>query len=578
MFTVESVLREKYPALPDSHKVYSPAILKILKLLFHERQFQQFERDYPHLKGLDFIEQVLEYFDFSYAVRHNERDRIPATGPVVIIANHPIGSLDGLALLKLVSEVRQDVKAVANDLLMTIKPLHCLLLPVDNMGGATPRENLRRIQEHLGGGGALIIFPAGEVSRLGPQGVRDGKWHPGFLRFARRSRADILPVYVDGRNSVLFYSLSLLAKPLSTLLLVREMFHQAQKNVGIRIGNPIAYSSYLDDALSEKAQLKLIKKQVYALRKSKPKSLFPAVAPVIAHPENRQLLKLEMRDCALLGETADKKKIYLYQHENASVIMRELGRLRELTFRSIGEGCGRRRDMDRFDIWYRHIVLWDDEDLELVGAYRLANAGDLVARFGKAALYSNTLFEFGSKLESVLPKTIELGRSFVQPRYWGLRGLDYLWYGIGAYLRANPGHRYLMGPVSISNNYPAFARDMLIAFYRHYFPANEFEAEARLPYEPGSATLAEFELEFAGDNYPADFVKLKAAFHASGLQVPTLYKQYTESVEPGGAQFLAFNVDPDFGFCVDGLILVDLDKLRPRLRRRYLSPVDRSNQ
>src|SRR5690606_7392126 len=134
----------------------------ILRFLFHEQQFQQFERDYPHLQGFDFIDAALDYFDFSHSVSPRERERIPVSGRLVIMANHPIGSLDGLALLQLVGSIRQDVKAVANNLLMTIRPLHKLLLPVDNMGSRTPKENLRAIYQHLEADGALIIFPAGE--------------------------------------------------------------------------------------------------------------------------------------------------------------------------------------------------------------------------------------------------------------------------------------------------------------------------------------------------------------------------------------------------------------------------------
>jgi putative hemolysin len=517
-----------------------------------------------------FIEKVLEYFDFSYAVRSNERARIPDQGPVVIIANHPIGSLDGLALLRLVSEVRSDVKVVANELLMAIEPLHPLLLPVDNMGGQTARQAIRGIERHLRDGGALIIFPAGEVSRLSPAGVRDGRWHPSFLRFAKRAKATILPVYVDGRNSVLFYSLSMLAKPLSTLLLIREMFKQARNHVSIRIGRPVAPDRYLDLIANEKKLIKRFKKQVYQLNRARQKDLFAPGADVIAHPENRQLLRQEMRQCQLLGATRDGKKIYLYEYQADSVIMRELGRLREFTFRAVGEGTGQRRDTDRYDRWYQHILLWDDEDLELVGAYRLARAGAVLDQHGPDGLYSGSLFHFDGPLLDLLPETVELGRSFIQPRYWGLRGLDYLWYGIGAYLRRHPEVRYLMGPVSISNNTPPLVRDLLVCFYRHYFPAGEFAVRGRLPYEARHRDLREFEFGFSGDDYTADFGRLRAALQASGLQVPTLYKQYTESVEPGGARFLEFNVDPDFGHCVDGLILVDLARLRTSHRRRYL--------
>ena len=364
MFTVEDVVCARYPGFARQHRWLRSPVLAILRLLFHESRFRQFAQDYPHLRGVDFVDQVLEYFDFSYAVRSNERERIPAAGPLLIVANHPIGSLDGLALLRLVSEIRPDVKAVANELLMAIEPLHPLLLPVDAMNGRTARDNIRRIEAHLGGGGALVIFPAGEVSRLSPRGVRDGNWRSGFLRMARRARADIVPVLVDGRNSAFFYSVSMLAKPLSTLLLIREMFRHANNSVAVRIGHAVSPAQYQGAASDDERLAARFRNQVYALAKAQRKPLFPPAAKAIAHPESRQLLRLEMRGAEALGATRDGKRIGLCRHETGSVVLREIGRLREIAFPSLGEGSGERRDVDRFDPHYEHIVLWDDNDLE----------------------------------------------------------------------------------------------------------------------------------------------------------------------------------------------------------------------
>jgi len=568
MFTVEEVICSRYPAFAHQHPWLRSPLLAILRMLFHESRFREFAERYPHLRGMDFVEQVLEYFDFSYAVRSNERERIPASGAVVIVANHPIGSLDGLALLRLVGEIRHDVKAVANELLMTLEPLHSLLLPVDAMGGRTARENIRRIEAHLAGGGALVIFPAGEVSRLGPRGVRDGAWRNGFVRMARRASAEIVPVMMDGRNSAFFYSVSLLAKPLSTLLLIREMFRHARNSVSVRIGHAIAPTQYEGIDPDDSRLAARFRAQVYALGKPRRRDLFPAAARPVAHPESRQLLRRELRSAEALGETRDGKRISLCRSAPDSVLMREIGRLREIAFRAVGEGTGERRDVDRFDPHYEHIVLWDDNDLEIVGAYRLAHAGTLRAAHGAGSLYTESLFEYGAAAQALWTDGVELGRSFVQPRYWGRRGLDYLWYGIGAYLRTRPGTRYLFGPVSISAHYPLFARELMVSFYRHYFPAPADVARARRPFAP--VALKSADAGFAGDDYEADFARLRARLQASGLQVPTLLKQYTEAVEAGGAAFADFGIDPDFGHCVDGLIVVDLYRLRDSHRRRYL--------
>lgn len=568
MLNVEQMIEQQLPQVDRQSWFYRP-VKGFLSYLLHEQDFQNFAKRYPHLQGLEFVEQVLDYFNFSYAVRDNELERIPATGRVVIIANHPIGSLDGLALLKLVSEIRPDVKVLANQLLMALPPLHPLLLPVNNMTGGTERRRLDAIAAHLAAEGALILFPAGEVSRLKPNGIRDGKWHSGFLRFASQSKAPILPIYIGGRNSALFYSASMLYKPLATLLLVKEMFKQQRKSITLRIGESIPFDSFNNLQLELADKVKLFKKHLYRLAKDKA-PLFKTQS-AIAHPEERAVLKKAVESCQLLGETGDGKKIYLYHHQQSSPVMREIGRLRELAFRAVGEGCGQRRDIDRFDSHYEHLILWDSDDLEIVGAYRFANTARVIADHGLAGLYTASLFQFSAQMQPYLAQGLELGRSFVQPRYWGKRSLDYLWYGIGAYLKLYPELRYLFGGVSLSNSYPQAARDLMVYFYSLYFQDEQQTAVSNQPYQLPQAILQQLQQHFSGQDYAADFVQLKHLLANMGVSIPTLYKQYSELCEPGGVKFLAFGTDPDFADCIDGLVLVDLTQLKAQKRARYLS-------
>ncbi|GAA5315961.1 MAG: lysophospholipid acyltransferase family protein [Candidatus Pelagadaptatus aseana] len=570
MISVENVVSEQLPPAVSKYAFIRKMVVAFLRFLFHESEFKSFEEKYPHLKGFDFIDQVLDHFDFQYSVSDRERECIPAEGPVVIISNHPIGSLDGLALLKMVSEVRRDVKAVANELLMSLPPLENVLLPVDNMGNRTAKDNIRAIDRHLQCGGAMIIFPAGEVSRVGPTGVKDGKWHNGFIKFAKKAKAPILPVFIDGRNSVFFYSVSLLAKPLSTLLLINEMFKQVKSSIPIRIGPAIPYEVYTGLPLKKKSVTKLFKRHVYKLGKNKVEPFFEVNARTIAHPESRVELRQELRACERLGETGDGKQIYLFNYSGDSVVMREVGRLREISFRAVGEGSGLRRDIDAYDSYYDHIILWDDDDLEIVGAYRLVRAAEALQqgdmRKDDCPLYSQTLFHYTNIKSDTFKQGVELGRSFVQPKYWGKRSLDYLWYGIGAYLNKYPQMRYLFGPVSISNSYPDLAKQTLVAFYRAHFPSQPPFAVARQPFAVAPQVLE----RFRGEDYSAEFTRLKSELTALDVKVPTLYKQYTEICEAGGVQFADFNVDPDFADCIDGLVLVDIEYLKPKKRKRYL--------
>lgn len=564
MIRVEELVDTHLPTLRARNPRLSRPLVAALKRLFHEKEFLQFEAQYPHLSGFDFIDQALTHFDFRIRVDQHERERIPVSGRVVIVANHPIGSLDGLALLKLVGDIRRDVKVMANDMLMAIEPLQPLLLAVDNLNERTPKENLRAIYEHLDADGALIVFPAGEVSRLRPQGVRDGHWHGGFLRLARKTRAPILPIFVDARNSAVFYSLSMLAKPLSTLWLVREMFKHSDNQIGLRIGKPIAFRQYQDLAVNTKTTVKLFRKHVYRLAKGRELFQFSSPLVAVAHPENRQALRSELRDCPTLGHTSDGKRICLYRYRNDSAVMREIGRLRELAFRAVGEGTGGRRDIDRFDAEYEHIVLWDDEALEIAGAYRLRQT----AGVRPEQLYSHSLFRFEAGFEPQLIQGLELGRSFVQPAYWGRRSLDYLWQGIGAYLLRHPQIRYLFGPVSISNHYPQAARDQIVRFYRQWFGSATAAVQARNPYRPDPCNFQ----PFAGLDYAEDFRQLRQTLASMGCTVPTLYKQYTELCETGGVQFFDFHLDADFADCVDGFVCVDLQQVKPARRQRYLTP------
>ncbi|MEM0912138.1 MAG: lysophospholipid acyltransferase family protein [Pseudomonadota bacterium] len=560
MLNTEQVVQEHFPKVAQNKYLNKPTTA-VLKKLLCENELRAFSDQYPHLTGFDFVEQILDYFHVGYTVSDTHRERIPQTGKILIIANHPIGTLDALALIKLVREIRDDIKVVANRMLMSIAPLHDILLPVDNMNGGTKRKNLLSINEHLKSEGVVIMFPAGEVSRLRPQGVRDTKWRSGFLKIANANQSPILPVYIDAKNSALFYGVSMVFKPAATALLVKEMWHQKEKSIKVKIGEVVPHEGYSSLKLDRKSQVNLFKKHLYRLAKNK-SPLLPTQS-AIAMPEDRRLLLRALKNEAeTLGQTTDEKTIYLYSYKSNSVIMRELGRLREITFRAVGEGTNKRRDIDVFDKDYYHLLLWDERELEIAGAYRLGK----VSRMSDIdRLYSSTLFEYQKDMEALLPQSLELGRSFVQPKYWGKRSLDYLWQGIGAFLRKHPQYRYLFGPVSISNRYPNQAISLLVTFYSYYFKSTTCLAKPRLPFNSQVD-----ESVFSSMDYDTGFAYLKAQLAEMDVSVPTLYKQYSELCNDNGVSFSAFNVDPDFEFCIDGLVMVDMHKLKTKKRQRYL--------
>ncbi|MCL6415744.1 lysophospholipid acyltransferase family protein [Aestuariirhabdus sp. Z084] len=574
MISVETALEQRFPGLSKRRPKLGKTLTAFLRYLLHESEFRHFEQKYPHLQGFDFVEQVLEYFDFDYRAFDRECRRIPHQGRVVVVANHPIGSLDGLALLKLIGSVRRDVKVIANDLLYQLPPLRSLLLPVDNINGRTPAENVRDIHRFLQDDGAVVVFPAGEVSRMGPAGIRDGKWNAGFLRFAERAQAPIVPMHLDGRNSLFFYALSMLAKPISSLWLVREMFKQANNHIDVRIGKPIYPHQWQGLGRPSKELARQLKRQVYRLGRGKTMHRFEAELEAIAHPEERRRLRTEIHQCQLLGSTSDNLSIYLCRYRADSTIMREVARLRELTFRTVQEGTGYCRDWDRYDLYYDHLLLWDDDALEIAGAYRMMASSQCVDEQGEiTGLYSQTLFDLNPGFVPIARQGLELGRSFVQPRYQGKRSLDYLWYGIGAYLNLHPEIRYLFGPVSISHSYPEKAKQLLVRFYSDWFSDGDGLATALQPFgEVFSSTPSAGKQmpDVSSDAYGTAWKTLRAELAELGVKVPVLYKQYAEVCEPGGARFCDFNVDPQFSNCIDGFMVVELERVKTKKRLRYL--------
>lgn len=562
MFSLDNVLSDLWPEARTT-----PWQKKVLQRVLYEKEFQLFAARHCHLKGVDMVEQVLEHLQIRCEIPEHHIENIPENGPLIIIANHPTGALDGLALIYALSRVRRDIKVVTNRLLSHLEPLSSLFIPVNNIQGRTPKSSLQQMDSHLQTGGALVFFPAGEVSRLTLKGIAERRWHSGFIRMAEKYRTPLLPVHIQAYNSPLFYASGLVSSRATLLLLMQQMFRRRGSTLPVRIGQQIAWTQWSTSKSSVREQAEKCREHVIALGKGRP-GLFRTES-TIAPPENRARLKRELAQAECLGITADGKHIYLWQRngQEEATVLRELGRLREIAFRAVGEGSGKRRDIDRYDDDYLHLILWDEEDLEIVGAYRFIPCAQQLEKQGLDGLYSHSLFDYDEQMADIMKHGIELGRSFIQPRYWGRRGLDYLWSGIGAYLARYPQYRYLFGPVSISGGLPPDARDLLVAFYRLWFPPTHPLAVSRQPYP---ASLPDVLAQFTGSDYADDLTRLKSLLGNLGCGIPPLYKQYSELCEPGGVQFIDFGSDPDFNHCVDGLVLVDLTRLKANRYQHYI--------
>ncbi|WP_407909222.1 lysophospholipid acyltransferase family protein [Lysobacter claricitrinus] len=513
--------------------------------------FLQKHRD---LRGLPLVRAALQFLGADYRVGGAGIDALPRTGPLLVVANHPSGALDALALLDAIGRVRPDVRIVANDVLTAIDGLRPVFLPLDVFGRGASAQ-VRAIDAALAAGGCVVMFPAGEVARLGWRGVREGRWRDGFARLARRHRAPVVPVRIDARNSALFYGTSAVFKPAATLLLAREMF--ARRSHPLRLAFGTAMAPTLDAAMFATSVRQRLRKLRFDAERAPDAGPHP-----VAEAMDVDRVRIEVESLECLGRTFDGKEIRVGRLPANSALMLEIGRLRELTFRAVGEGTGRARDVDRFDGGYDQIVLWDAGAGRIAGGYRVARVADLLAERGLAGLYTATLFRFDARAVARLAAGLELGRSFVVPDYWGSRSVDYLWQGIGAYVARQPWVRYLFGPVSISATLPEAARRDVVAFYARWHGAVD-GIEAARPYEIPETIESSTDAE-------TGLRALRARLAAMGASVPMLYKQYVDLCEPGGARFLAFGTDPDFADVIDGFVEVDLERLRPHKRERYL--------
>jgi len=553
----------------------------LLRLIICQNRINRFLAVHGQLHAYDFIEKIFDEVGFCYQINTGEMENIPAKGGVVIIANHPLGALDGLSLVHMVGQVRRDVKIVANQLLSSIPPIAPLLLPVNNLAGESRWTDLQNISRALEEGQAVIFFPAGEVSRLSPRGIRDREWDSGFLRFAERLNIPVLPIYIRARNSSLFYTISHFSAVLSMLMLPREMI-KTSGQLHFFTSPVIRPEQFSKMSVSRKQKVKLFRKHIYQLAKGR-QPVFVTQASII-HPVDRQALKAELTAAEELGKTSDNKRILLCSVQSGSALLEELGRLREEAFRAVGEGTGRKKDIDRFDPYYRHIIVWDEELLEIAGAYRLGEVwkwyAELTADHPEKdclaeqelvdKLYSAELFEFDGEMDRVFGAGLELGRSFVQPRFWGKRSLDYLWQGIGAYVARHQEVRFLFGSVSLSASLPPRARNMLVWYYQSYYKDGPIHALPKNPFKLSVEAENQIESLMTGSDIEADFAAMREQLSHMQINIPTLYRQYADLCDTGGVSFSAFNVDDAFSMCLDSFVMVDLTAIKPAKYERYV--------
>ncbi|MBY0503070.1 MAG: lysophospholipid acyltransferase family protein [Bryobacteraceae bacterium] len=515
----------------------------------------------------------MEHLQIQYRAAAGELERIPKAGAAMVVANHPFGILDGLVLGDALLKIRPDVRFLANGLLLAAMPeLGELVIPVNPFGGAASanRQGMRAAIDFLGAGGLLVVYPAGEVSHFQWRSwtVMDADWNPSAARMlmlaAKRHglSPETIPLFVDGSNSALFQMAGMIHSRLRTALLVRELNNKRGSVVRLRVGKPVAFSK-LNAMASDAERVDYLRWRTHLLaNKHDAPAEGPGIPAIDEVPAPEALMSREVEALqhagGELGRSGDLA-VLLAKSRDIPATLREIGRLREVTFRAAGEGSGRSIDLDRFDDHYLHLFVWNLRKREVVGAYRLATSD-----CGAKNLYTNTLFQFGNPFLARMGPAIELGRSFVRREYQkSFSPLLLLWKGIGKFIAANPQYPCLFGPVSISNQYHAVSRELMISFLERSARITDFAAFIRPRNAPRRLNLPGPGTACSDLDELADLV---SDIETGRTGVPVLLRQYLKL----GGRLLGFNIDRQFSNALDGLIVVDLRQTDPKLLERYL--------
>ncbi|WP_196895407.1 GNAT family N-acyltransferase [Aureivirga marina] len=527
-----------------------------------------------HLNDLEFFTAILEDLEIDFEIPEEDLRRIPKDGPFITVSNHPLGGIDGIILLKILSEIRPDFKVIANFLLHRIEPMKSYVMPVNpfenHKDAKSSVAGIKNALMHIKEGKPMGIFPAGEVSTQKDENLLvDKPWEAGAVRLIQKAKVPVIPIYFHAKNSRLFYLLSKINGTLRTAKLPSELLKQKDKTIKVRIGNPIPVKN-LDEYKDLNDLSDFLRRKTYMLSNpyvedsSKliiPNSLKLQKTPkeIVKGKGDNALIK-EVDKLRKKGARTMKSKefeIFFAEAKDIPNILHEIGRLREITFREVGEGTNEEIDLDKYDHYYRHLFLWDSINNKIVGAYRMGLGSDIYKKYGIEGFYINSLFRFDPELHKLFEESIELGRAFVVGEYQlKPMPLFLLWKGIVHVTVRHPELKYLTGGVSISNQFSDFSKSLMIEFMKsHYY--DPYLAQYIRPKKEYKVKLKDTDKDFIFDVTKADlnkFDKIIDEIEPGNLRMPVLIKKYIKQ----NARLVAFNVDPKFNNAIDGLIFMKI--------------------
>lgn len=547
-------------------------LMKVLKISTLNKVYDRNK----HLKDIEFLNAILDEFQIKFEIPEEDFKRLPKDGAYITISNHPLGGIDGILLLKLMLEKEPDFKIIANFLLHRIEPMKPYIMPVNpfenHKDAKSSVAGIKETLRHLADGKPLGMFPAGEVSTY-----KDGKlvvdkpWEESAIKIIKKANVPVVPIYFHAKNSKLFYFLANLNDTLRTAKLPSELLTQKNRIIKVRIGKPITVAEQNEhESITEYGDF--LRRKTYMLSNAfeseqklinTPSLKITKPPKQIAKPANQEQILEEMAflksgDYRLLQ--SKNYEVFLVTADKIPNILHEIGRLREITFREVGEGTNESLDLDQYDKYYHHMFLWDDETQQIAGAYRMGLGTDIYTKYGIDGFYLHELFRFEPELYDMMGKSIEMGRAFICKEYQQKpMPLFLLWKGIVHTTLRFPEHKYLIGGVSISNQFSDFSKSLMIEFMKsHYY--DPYIAQYVRPKKEYKVKLKDADKDFVFNETEADlnkFDKIIDEVEPGNLRLPVLIKKYIKQ----NARVIAFNVDPLFNNAVDGLMYIKISDL-----------------
>lgn len=545
----------------------------VAKLVMYIMRLNKINKLYSNVYDDDseaFLERLIEALGVTIEINEEDLSKIPQEGSFITISNHPFGGLDGIILIKLLSKIRPDYKVMANFLLKKIVPIQDYFLavnPFEDRKNISSASGIKEALRHLSEGKPLGLFPAGEVSsyKADSNNIEDKEWGQSVLKMIKKAHVPVIPIYFKGSNSLLFQLLGLIHPMLRTVKLPSELLNKKNRIIRMRIGSPI--SPEIQNSFTDIMQYgKFLRAKTYLLGSSlevkkfflksqKAEKNSEPVAPGV----DAEVLKKEVENVTedYLLFTMKNYSVFCAPTLKIPNVLNEIGRLREVTFRAVGEGTNRSIDLDEFDLYYYHLFIWDNDASRIVGAYRVGKGKDIIDRYGIKGFYINTLFKIRKDMLPVLYESIELGRSFVIEEYQRKPlPLFMLWKGILYFLIKNPEYRYLIGPVTISGKYTTVSKELIMKFILR----NHWDAELAQCVTPRSKYRVETndpDVDIMVDASGSDIAmldKMIGDIEPSSDKLPILLKKYISL----NGRIIGFNIDPKFNMCLDGLLILDL--------------------